>query len=178
MKSFPELQTERLMLNRPLHTDADDLVQHLGADSAFSENTLNIPFPYKKEDAEFFLNELVDKGFETGNNFIFAIRKKGNPKLIGAIGIHPDKNHHKAEVGYWLAKEFWNNGYISEALKQIIQFGFKELKLQKIYASHFPHNPASGKIMLKCGMEMEACLKKEYFKNGQFMDVYRYSILK
>ncbi|KMQ70772.1 GNAT family N-acetyltransferase [Chryseobacterium koreense] len=178
LQKFPELQTARLILNRPVQSDLDDLVHHLNSDSAFSENTLNIPFPYKREHAEFFLNELVDKGFASRNNFTFAIREKGNPRLIGAIGIHPEKNHHKAEVGYWLAKEFWNNGYVSEALNEIIRFAFEELQLHKIHASHFPHNPASGRIMQKCGMKLEAHLKKEFFKNGRFIDVYRYSILK
>ena len=176
--NFPTLKTKRLILNHPTENDLEDLIQHLNSDKVFSENTLNIPFPYQKPHAEFFLNELVNKGFEEKTNFTFAIREKENPQLIGAIGIHLDKNHQKAEIGYWLGKEFWNKGYISESLLEILKFAFQELKLNKIYATHFPHNPASGRIMQKCGMNLEAVLKQEYFKNGNSIDVFRYSILK
>ena len=178
MTNFPTLETERLILNRPTENDLGDLILHLNSDNVFSENTLNIPFPYQNENAEFWIHELVNKGFEEKKNFTFAIREKENPKLIGAIGIHLDKVHLKAEIGYWIGKEFWNKGFVTEAVREIIRFGFQDLGLNKIYATHFPHNPASGKIMQNCGMKLEATLKQEYFKNGKPLDVLKYSILK
>ena len=178
MTNFPTLETERLILNRPTENDLGDLILHLNSDNVFSENTLNIPFPYQNENAEFWIHELVNKGFEEKKNFTFAIREKENPKLIGAIGIHLDKLHLKAEIGYWIGKEFWNKGFVTEAVREIIRFGFQDLGLNKIYATHFPHNPASGKIMQNCGMKLEATLKQEYFKNGKPLDVLKYSVLK
>ena len=178
MTNFPTLETERLILNRPTENDLGDLILHLNSDNVFSENTLNIPFPYQNENAEFWIHELVNKGFEEKKNFTFAIREKENPKLIGAIGIHLDKVHLKAEIGYWIGKEFWNKGFVTEAVREIIRFGFQDLGLNKIYATHFPHNPASGKIMQNCGMKLEATLKQEYFKNGKPLDVLKYSVLK
>ena len=178
MTNFPTLETERLILNRPTENDLGDLILHLNSDNVFSENTLNIPFPYQNENAEFWIHELVNKGFEEKKNFTFAIREKENPKLIGAIGIHLDKLHLKAEIGYWIGKEFWNKGFVTEAVREIIRFGFQDLGLNKIYATHFPHNPASGKIMQNCGMKLEATLKQEYFKNGKHLDVLKYSVLK
>lgn len=176
MTNFPTLETERLILNRPTENDLGDLILHLNSDNVFSENTLNIPFPYQNENAEFWIHELVNKGFEEKKNFTFAIREKENPKLIGAIGIHLDKLHLKAEIGYWIGKEFWNKGFVTEAVREIIRFGFQDLRLNKIYATHFPHNPASGKIMQNCGMKLEATLKQEYFKNGKPLDVLKYSV--
>lgn len=178
MTNFPTLETERLILNRPTENDLGDLILHLNSDNVFSENTLNIPFPYQNENAEFWIHELVNKGFEEKKNFTFAIREKENPKLIGAIGIHLDKLHLKAEIGYWIGKDFWNKGFVTEAVREIIRFGFQDLGLNKIYATHFPHNPASGKIMQNCGMKLEATLKQEYFKNGKPLDVLKYSVLK
>ena len=87
-----------------------------------------------------------------------------------------DFANRKAEIGYWLGKSFWNKGYVSEALQRILQFGFEELHLNKIYASHFPHNPASGKVLQKNGFEFEGILKQEVLKNGQFLDLHRYAI--
>ena len=108
--------------------------------------------------------------------FIFGIREKENLKLIGAVGLHLDVAHHKAEVGYWLGKSFWNNGYVSEALQEVLKFGFEELKLNKIYASHFHHNPASGKVLEKNGFVFEAELKQEILKNGKYLDLFRYAL--
>ena len=178
MTNFPTLETERLILNRPTENDLGDLILHLNSDNVFSENTFNIPFPYQNENAEFWIHELVNKGFEEKKNFTFAIREKENPKLIGAIGIHLDKVHLKAEIGYWIGKDFWNKGFVTEAVREIIRFGFQDLGLNKIYATHFPYNPASGKIMQNCGMKLEATLKQEYFKNGKPIDVLKYAVLK
>lgn len=177
MQTFPTLKTERLILNRPTESDLDDIVFYMNSTSQISENTLTIPFPYKEEDAKFWL-KIIEEGFEKKDAFIFGIRKKENLKLIGGMGIHLDINNQKAEVGYWLGKDFWNNGYATEALKEVLKFGFEKLNLNKIYASHFPHNPASGKILEKCGMTKEAVLKQEVLKGEIFLDIVRYSCMK
>lgn len=174
---FPTLQTEYLILNSPSEQDLDDIVSYLNHTSEFSENTLNLPFPYKKENANFWLT-MSKHGFENKNAFVFAVREKESGKIIGGIGLHIDAEHCKAEVGYWLAKKFWNRGYVTEALHEIIRFGFQNLNLNKIYATHFIFNPASGRVLQKSGMKQEGILKQEIFKNGEFLDVVRYSILK
>ena len=98
---------------------------------------------------------------------------------MGLIGIHHwDKTNQKAEIGYWLGKEFWNKGYVTEAMAEVLAFGFKVLNLNKMFANFFPHNPASGRVMEKSGMKQEAVLKQEIYKNGKFLDFVRYSILK
>ena len=72
---------------------------------------------------------------------------------MGLIGIHHwDKANQKAEIGYWLGKEFWNKGYVTEAMAEVLAFGFKVLNLNKMFANFFPHNPASGRVMEKSGM--------------------------
>ncbi len=177
MNNFPTLYTERLILNQPKKSDIEDLIFLLNETSEFYENTITFPYPYKKENAEFWI-KMSENGFENKDHYVFAIRDKENLKIIGGIGLHGISIHQKAEIGYWIAKDFWNKGITTEALKEIIHFGFKSLKLNKLYASHYPHNPASGKVMEKCGMIYEARLNQEYFKNGKFLDVIRYSIFK
>jgi ribosomal-protein-alanine N-acetyltransferase len=134
-----------------------------------------LPFPYREENAHFWF-KMAEDGFANKDAFIFGIREKENLKLIGAVGLHLDVAHHKAEVGYWLGKSFWNNGYVSEALQEVLKFGFEELKLNKIYASHFHHNPASGKVLEKNGFVFEAELKQEILKNGKYLDLFRYAL--
>lgn len=177
MDDFPNLVTERLVLNQPTESDIDDVIFLLNQTPDFSDNTLSMPFPYKKGDAEFWI-KMSENGFENKDVFVFAIRDKKSLKLIGGIGLNLIPAHQKAEIGYWIAKDFWNKGIATEALKSIIDFGFNDLNLNKLYATHYPHNPASGKVMVKAGMKMEAVLKEEIAKNSKFMDLIRYTILK
>ena len=165
---FPTLETKRLILNQPTESDLEDLSFHLNQTSEFAENTLNIPHPYLEEDGRFWIEEIVNKGFESKTNFTFAIREKENLKLIGGIGIHTDRGFNKAEAGYWLGKDFWNKGYVSEALEEILRFGFEHLNLNKIYATHFPHNPASGNVMQKVGMQQEGVLRQDVLKGNNY----------
>lgn len=177
MNNFPTLYTERLILNQPKESDIDDLILLLNQASEFSKNTLAMPFPYKREDAEFWI-KMSENGFENKDAFIFAIRNKENLKLIGGMSIKIFIPHQKAEIGYWLGKSFWNKGLVTEALKTVINFGLRDLNLNKLFATHYPHNPASGKVMQKAGMHYEATLNQEYCKNGNFLDVIRYCIFR
>ena len=175
MNKFPILSTTRLILSQPTVADTEDVILQMNSTSEISENTLTLPFPYHKQHADYWF-QMAEFSFKKKEAFIFGIREKENLKLIGAVGLHLDVTNNKAEVGYWLGKSFWNKGYVSEALQKIVEFGFEELHLNKIYASHFPHNPASGKVLQKNGFEFEGILKQEVLKNGQFLDLHRYAI--
>ncbi|EJL75682.1 GNAT family N-acetyltransferase [Chryseobacterium populi] len=174
MKEFPRIETERLILSQLKEKDIPFIVDYL-QDKIFSELTSNIPYPYHKEDGEFWL-KMSEKAFEDKTGFTFAIRNK-EEKIIGAIGLH-DREDDKAELGYWMAKPFWNNGFVTEVAKAILDFGFKELKFNKIFATYFVHNPASGKIMEKIGMEKEAVLKQHIKKEGKYFDIIMYSVFR
>ncbi|WP_330744900.1 GNAT family N-acetyltransferase [Chryseobacterium sp. CP-77] len=174
MEKFPVLQTERLILSQLEEKDIPfivELLQH----RIFSDLTSNIPYPYVENDARSWV-KMSKEAFENNTGYTFAIRNKED-QIIGAIGLH-DRDDDKAELGYWIGIPYWNKGYVTEAAKAIIDFGFKELKLNKIFATHFPHNPASGRIMEKVGMEQEAVLIKEVKKDGEYFDLVRYCILK
>ncbi|ROH92558.1 N-acetyltransferase [Chryseobacterium cucumeris] len=174
MEKFPILQTERLILSQLEEKDIPfivELLQH----RIFSDLTSNIPYPYVENDARSWV-KMSKEAFENNTGYTFAIRNKEG-QIIGAIGLH-DRDDDKAELGYWIGIPYWNKGYVTEAAKAIIDFGFNELKLNKIFATHFPHNPASGRIMEKAGMEQEALLIKEVKKDGEYFDLVRYCILK
>ena len=174
MKDFPKLETERLILNAITTSDIPQIVDYL-QNKVYSDFTSNIPYPYRKEDAEYWL-KLAEEAFVNRKGFTFAIRNK-DQKLIGAIGLH-DEGSDKAELGYWIAIPHWNKGYVTEAAKAIIDFGFQELNFNKIFATYFPHNPASGKVMKKIGMKKEALLKQHLKKDGKYYDIPLYSIFK
>jgi RimJ/RimL family protein N-acetyltransferase len=92
--------------------------------------------------------------------------------------LHLDKNNNNAQFGYWVAEPFWGNGIATEATAAVLQFGFEKLNLNKIYATHFPDNKASGKVMLKNKMIKEGELKDHYRVNNEYRSVIQYRLTK
>jgi len=89
-----------------------------------------------------------------------------------------EKNCH-CEVGYCIGFDFWNKGIVSEALRAVMDFLFNEVGMHKITAKHDTENPASGKVMSKCGMTCEGKLREHHLRsNGKFADIVTYGILK
>ncbi|SIQ96176.1 GNAT family N-acetyltransferase [Chryseobacterium sp. RU33C] len=174
MKKFPVIQTERLTLSQLEERDISSIVEYL-QHRIFSDLTSNIPYPYVENDAISWV-KMSKEAFDNNTGYTFAIRNKEG-QIMGAIGLH-DRDDDKAELGYWIGIPYWDKGYVTEAAKAIIDFGLNELKLNKIFATHFLHNPASGRIMEKIGMEQEAVLIKEVKKDGEYFDLVRYCILK
>ena len=174
MKKFPTIETERLILSQLEEKDIPFIVEYL-QHRIYSDLTSNIPYPYTEDDARFWL-KMSKEAFENNIGYTFAIRDKED-HIIGAVGLH-DQEYDKAELGYWIGISYWNKGYVTEAAKAIVDFGFKELGINKIFATHFPHNPASGRIMEKIGMEQEAILKQHIKKDGEYHDLTMYSIFK
>ena len=174
---LPHIKTERLIMSSPHVSDLEKIRSILNAKEDYSKNTVNIPFPYTIENAKFWLN-IAEVGLKNQNQFIFAIRLKKTNELIGGIDLGVNKQFHKAELGYWLNKKHWNNGFATEATKAIINFGFKELNLKRIFATHFEANLSSGRVMEKAGMKKEGILKCHTFKNGKYQNHILYAIIK
>ncbi|CAM3346519.1 GNAT family N-acetyltransferase [Elizabethkingia occulta] len=168
-----KIETERLILS-PLEESDIPLITEYLQEKIISDNTSNIPHPYTESDAQIWI-KMSDDALVAKTGYTFAIREKDG-KIIGAIGLH-DRADDKAELGYWIAVPFWNKGYATEAASAILNFGIKELKFHKIYATHFLHNPASGKIMEKIGMQKEAVLKQHVKKGNEYLDLQMYSLI-
>ncbi|TQM19081.1 RimJ/RimL family protein N-acetyltransferase [Chryseobacterium aquifrigidense] len=174
MNKFPVIETERLVLSQLEERDIPFIVEYL-QHRIFSDLTSNIPYPYVENDARSWV-KMSKEAFDNNAGYTFAIRNKED-QIIGAIGLH-DRDDDKAELGYWIGIPYWNKGYVTEAAEAIVNFGLNEMKFNKIFATHFLHNPASGRIMEKIGMEQEAILKQEMKKDGEYFDIVRYCILK
>lgn len=157
-------------------SDADD-VQRLAGDRAVADTTLNIPHPYEDGRAEKWISNHAD-WFDCGEQAVFAITLQAGGSLIGAIGLRLRREDAKAELGYWIGREFWNQGYCTEAAEAIVRFGFEQLDLHRIYAHHFSRNPASGRVMQKLGMTHEGHLREHVRKWDDFEDLELYGLLK
>ncbi len=176
MKEYPHIKTARLLL-RPFElSDADD-VQRLAGDRAIADTTLNIPHPYENGMAEEWISTHRPK-FEAGELLTLAITSLATGELIGATGLMITPCFEHAELGYWIGRPYWKKGYCTEATKVILKYGFTALKLNRIHASHFSRNPASGKVMQKIGMSHEGRAPQHAKKWDKFEDVERYGILR
>lgn len=174
MEKSPILYTERLLLELPSILDIPKIVKYLN-NPKITDNVLNMPFPYFEKDAVFWLN-MANKGWETKTAFIFGIYLQSTKEFIGGVGLTLNTEHNHAELGYWLSESFWNKGYISEAVKAVIMYGFETLELNKIYATHLINNPASGKVMIKNGMKKEGQLISHYKKEENYHTIDQYGI--
>ena len=87
-------------------------------------------------------------------------------------------DRHRAEVGYWLAKPFWGRGIITAVVQRVCRHAFEEFGLAKITAHVFPHNPASARVLEKCGFQQEGFLRKHFLKDGQFVDARLFGLLR
>lgn len=135
---------------------------------------LSVPFPYSLEDADRFISECVN----SGNDYTvrrYAIDKDG--VHVGGIGLHK-RYEHEAEVGYWVGQPYWNKGIAAEALRQIIEIGFEEMKLQRIFGLAFEGNQQSERVMIKCGFQYEGFLRKARIKDGKAVNCRIFAIVK
>jgi RimJ/RimL family protein N-acetyltransferase len=175
MKERPILETPRLILRPFTLSDARD-VQHLAGDREIASTTLNVPHPYEDGMAEQWIGTHQEK-YERGELVNFAIVRRADNALLGAIGLRITQQHAHAELGYWLGKPYWNAGYCTEAAHVVVAYGFERLGLQRIHASHMTRNPASGRVMQKLGMRYEGCLRQHVNKWEVFEDLALYGIL-
>jgi RimJ/RimL family protein N-acetyltransferase len=144
-RSIPVLESERLVLRAPRLGDAK-AVAMLANDRRIAENTARIPHPYRTGDAEDFI-ALASRGSET----IFVITQR-NGALIGACGLS-DVAGQSPEVGYWLGTRFWGKGYATEAVRAVIDHAFAELEHDALQACARVTNPASRRVLEKCGFQ-------------------------
>ena len=95
-----------------------------------------------------------------------------------SVLIQDDIYRRTAESGYYLGYSYWGKGIMSEAVKQTCQYVFEHSDIERIFAAPFDYNPASQRVLEKCGFEREGILRKNGFKNGEFHDMIMYSLIK
>ena len=166
------LDTARLRLRAYSEADIAELVPLIGAREV-AATTGHIPHPYTVEDAREFLATI-----ESDREVRMAVTLRDRECLIGGIGLRLVEEHHHAELGYWLGVPYWGQGFATEAAREMLRYGFEELKLHRIFASHFKNNPKSGRVLKKLGMRHEGCQRQHVHKFGQFLDLELYGLLR
>jgi RimJ/RimL family protein N-acetyltransferase len=174
--NFPELKTDRLILSQIQLSDVPVIAKYAN-NKKIVQFTRTMPNPYHEKDAIDWITK-VDEGFKKKNSYIFAIRDKKTKHFMGGIGLTLATEHNRAELGYWLAEPFWNQGFTTEAVSPILKFGFQVLNLNKIVAMYIDVNIASGKILEKNFMIREAEMKEHDSKDGKYVTLIQYRLTK
>jgi len=154
--------------------DLDDLVKYANNSNVSKFMTNKFPCPYLPENGKEFI-EMAMKGNPAN---IFAIEIDGHAS--GGIGLHLQADVHEknAELGYWLAEPFWGNGIITNAIKEMVTYGFSTFQINRIFAVPFGTNISSQKVLEKAGFVLEARFDKTIYKNGEYLDELVYAVRK
>lgn len=157
-------------------SDAGNLAATLSNKKVQDNLRDGLPYPYTEQDGIDFISAMLSAdGNET---FAFAITVDNI--AIGSIGIFRQSNIHRqtAELGYYIAEEYWGKGIMTEAVRQICEYVFSKSDMIRIYAEPFAYNAASCRVLEKVGFQYEGTLRKNAVKNGKIIDMRMYSLLK
>lgn len=172
----PSLKTKRLLL-RPFELSDASAVKRLAGDWSVADTTLNIPHPYLDGMAEEWIATHA-LSFENGSLANFAIVRLTEGDLVGSVGLTIERRFDSAELGYWIAAGARNNGFCTEAAREVISYGFSKLSLNRIHSSHLRRNPASGRVLQKVGMTHEGVQVEHVKKADRYEDLVLYGLLR
>ncbi len=167
-KSYPTINTERLFLRPFFVSDAKE-VQILAGNKEVNRTLFTFDAS-KNGSAEQWIISQHDH-FEKGEWVNLAITEGHLCILIGSVGLEIERKNNNAELVYWLGKDYWGQGYATEAARGVVSYGFDELKLHRIYARYFSRNLASGRVLEKLGMTHEGRLRDHLKKFGVYEDL-------
>jgi ribosomal-protein-alanine N-acetyltransferase len=174
--NFTYLETESLIIRKLTKEDAPAIF-HYASDPEITKYVL-FPTHQTIEDTWTFLGPTLEK-YEKKEVAPWGLAFKENNQLIGTCDfVWWDTVHHKAEIGYILAKKYWNKGIMSEAVKRLVQFGFEEMGLNRIEAKCNENNIGSSRVMEKAGMKYEGTLREWLLVKGNFWNLRYYAILR
>ncbi|GGH18474.1 GNAT family N-acetyltransferase [Pedobacter zeae] len=146
--------------------DVEDLVKHANNVNISKYLTNKFPFPYEKKDGEAFIRLALSHDPLQIKAIVL------NGEVIGSIGVHQlaDIYSKSAEMGYWIAEDFWGKGIVPIAIKEMLKYGFDTFDIERIFARTAHTNFASQQVLKKSGFIFEAELKGTIFKNGEYFD--------
>jgi len=170
---FPVLETQRLILRALCPSDLDDLYEYA------SDHEIDHYVPWEhyenideaRENLNMFLEQYDKDGFGA-----WGIEHRTDQKLIGLINTSKPGYNRRVEVGYAISRAYWGQGYATEALRAVIQFGFEKMELARIEAVVLPENIASARVLEKAGMQFEGLLRKYQVWKDQPSDLKMYAI--
>ncbi|MBI2096687.1 MAG: GNAT family N-acetyltransferase [Candidatus Sungbacteria bacterium] len=164
---MPIIRTKHVLIRPFNNGDEFSLAKNIN-DPIISRNTLTIPYPYRLKDARDWIG-LTKREWLKKNSPKMNWAIDINGEVVGGVGLH-FQLPHKAEVGYWLARKCWRRGIMTEVVGAVTEYGFKKLKLRRIFAFTFPFNKASQGVLKRSGFKYEGLLRKNVKKGKTYHD--------
>ncbi|MBC8129027.1 MAG: GNAT family N-acetyltransferase [Rhizobiaceae bacterium] len=137
--------TRRLMLRPPVTDDAGAIAR-LADDAGIAAMLARLPHPYTIEHARSFIEN-------AGREMVFAVTEQGSGRLLGLCGLRPTHKVRAVDLGYWMGRAHWGQGYATEAAQAVIDLGFARLDIESIWANCRAINLASRRVLEKCGFQ-------------------------
>lgn len=144
-----QLESERLVLKTIEPGDAQELAAALN-DFDISKHLATVPHPYSVNDAYAFIGRIAEEQ-QKGEGHVFVIRRKADRALVGCCGLH--LKNGAFELGYWIAKPLWRQGFASEAAYRLVTFAFDDLGAETVTAGWYHDNGISGRILAGLGFK-------------------------
>ncbi len=157
-------------------SDAKDLAIALSNKKIQDNLRDGLPYPYTEKDGVDYISAMLTA--DENDTFAFAIM--ADDKVVGSIGAFRQGNIHRrtAELGYYIAEEYWGRGIMTEAVKQICEYVFDKSDIIRIYAEPFAYNTASCRVLEKAGFQYEGTLRSNAVKNGKVIDMKMFAVIK
>lgn len=173
---MPVLETERLVMRKMEMRDAPDMYEY-SRDPLVAKHVLWDAHT-SINDTKSYIRFMLRK-YRSGEPSSWCIVEKESGKVVGTIGyMWYQRDNSAVEVGYSLARRCWNRGYMTEALRAVMDYTFRELGINRVEAQHELDNGASGAVMRKCGMLKEGTLRSRLYNKGRYVDVDLYAALR
>jgi ribosomal-protein-alanine N-acetyltransferase len=170
----PTLTTARLVLRPFAPDDAAAVRAHLD-DREMASTTATIPHPYPEGAAETWIATHAAR-HEAGEAVVLAITLRDGA-LVGSIEMRIDAAHRRGDLGYWIGRVHWGQGYATEAADALLRWGMRTLGLHRVHATHMSRNPSSGAVLRKVGMRHEGTLRGHLLKQGVLEDLEVWGVL-
>ncbi len=171
-----QLVTERLIL-RDFEAVSAEQWQLLMNDEQVALTTLSLSYPTTLKDASAWRMQQIKK-VKNGEMLRWAVYLKEGKHVIGSFKLSLNQKFESAEIGYWLGKQYWGNGFASEATNKVISYAFNQLELNRLEAYAMTGNASSEKILLNHGFKQEGLHRQLIKRWGEFIDVKSYALLR
>ena len=173
---LPRLETPRLLLRPMTMRDAQDIYDY-SRDPEVARYVLWSAHRSLSESRAYL--RYILRQYRDGMPSSWGIVMKSTGRVVGTIGyMSYSEENSSVEVGYSLSRALWNHGVMTEALHAVLAFSFERMQIHRVEAQHDAANPASGRVMVKCGMLHEGRLRGRVYNKGRFVDVELYALIR
>ncbi len=173
--NFPSLESEHLIFRAFTIKDASSI--YAIRSNAKVMKYMDSNKHQNIEQSEKFINENFEI-YKKREGIFWAITEKESEEFIGDFAFWKiDKKNHRGEIGYSLNPLYWGQGYMQEAMRKLLDFGFNKLNLHSVEANINPENKSSKNALLKMGFKKEAYFRENYFFDGKYLDSEVYCLL-